>query len=95
MLYRFPDDLLVLFRAVSFVVERGRTAENVRGNARPVAGQRRRGHRDRTGTSRVHESCRQRIVPDESDFGGNRKGSARGVRVLGVSSTGRSKSVCY
>lgn len=83
----------MLFRAVPFVVERGRPKENVCGNARAFAGQRRRCHRRRTGPSRVHESCRQRNVPDESDFGGHRQGFARGVRVLGVSSAGRSKHI--
>lgn len=85
----------MLFRAVPFVVERGRSEENVYRNARSFAGQRHHGHRGRTGPSRVHESCRQRNVPDESDIGGHRQSFARGVRVLGVSSAGRGKYIIH
>lgn len=87
--YCFADDVFVLFRTLSFVVERRGAGENVRRDEGSDAGRRHAGDRRNAGTSRLHESRDQRIVSHEPDIGRDRPDSGRGVRILGLPCAGQ------
>lgn len=81
----------MLFRAVPFVGEPGRTEENVRRSPGSVTGCGYRGNRNGIGTGRVREGRDQRNIPDESDIGGHRQSVVRRLRLFGVQGAGWSK----